>query len=358
MTAGRRRGRSAFFLSVMLVAFVHGRGITAEAPYYQGKTVTIVEGRAAGGTGSLRVQAAVKYLLKYLPGSPAVAYQYMAGGGGTAAANHLANVARRDGLTIGNIGTSVHSNAIFGAPGVRYKLEDFAFLGSPTAGNAYTLVIRPGLGLDSVEKLKAHKGLRFANRSVGHAMYIGDRMTAFILELQEPKWILGYNDQEINVALERGEADAKTAGIPGFVRENMGWLKEGFTVPLVVRNVKGQGAEITPQFPQNRPSLDQYADTELKRAVLRLHHSSRPGSSIFLVHRGVAEPALAALREAFDKVWRDPQFAEEYLQLTREPLDPITGEEMEEILRQMPRDPKVMETYKQVIGGGSLPPGR
>jgi hypothetical protein len=345
-------------LAAALVAFVHGRGSAAEAPFYQGKTMTIIEGRAAGGTGSLRVQVAVKYLLKYLPGNPAVAYQYMAGGGGTAAANHLANAARRDGLTIGNIGTSVHSNAIFGAPGVHYKLDDFAFLGSPTAGNAYALVIRSGLNLDTVEKLKAYKGLRFGNRSVGHAMYIGDRLTAFILELQDPRWILGYNDQEINLALERGEADAKIAGIPGFVRENMNWLKQGFTVPVVVKNVKGQGAELTPTFPQNRPSLDQYADTELKRAVIRLHHSSRPGSSIFMAHRGIPEPALAALKEAFDKVWRDPQFAEEYLQLTKEPLDPITGEEMEEILRQMPRDPKVMDTYKLIIGGGPLPPAR
>jgi hypothetical protein len=31
---------------------------------------------------------------------------------------------------------------------------------------------------------------------------------------------------------------------------------------------------------------------------------------------------------------------------------------MEEILRQMPRDPKVMATYKQIIGGGPVPPAR
>ncbi len=119
------------------------------APFYQGKTLVLIEGRRPGGMGSFRAQATAMYLQKHLPGRPSIVYKYMPGGGGTQAANYLANSAKRDGLTIANVGTGVYSNALFGARGVRYKLDDFVFLGSPTSGGPYTLIIRPELGLDT-----------------------------------------------------------------------------------------------------------------------------------------------------------------------------------------------------------------
>ena len=178
-----------------------GNGVAGEAPYFQGKTITIVEARDAGGTGSIRTQTATKYLSKYLPGNPAIVFQFMPGGGGAIAMNHLTGVARKDGLTIGNVSSAVFAGLLTGAPGFRFKLEDIRWLGTATSGTPTALVIRPGLGIDSVEKLRAYSGLRFGNRSVGHSMYVRDRLTAFVLELKDPKWILGYNDQEIRLAL-------------------------------------------------------------------------------------------------------------------------------------------------------------
>jgi len=347
-------------LAAVLAAWVVSTSAAAaEAPFYQGKTITIVEGRAPGGTGSFRTQAVAKHLVKYLPGNPAVIYQHMAGGGGTAAANHLVNTAKRDGLTIGNIGTGVYSAAIFGATGVRYKLDDFIFLGSASTGGPYMLAARPGLRADTAEKLREQKGLRFANRSVGHTMYILDRMMAWTLDLKEPKWILGYNDQEIDLALQRGEADVRSTNLNSFLRDIPHWIEGGYTVPLIMRNTKGRGAEVVPEFPKTKASyMDQFLDTELKRQVLQLHDSSRPGSSVFMIAKGAPEPALRALNEAFDRLWKDPQFAEEYKKLSGEPTDPITGPEIHQVLDRMPKDPKVMEVYKQLISAGPLPPAR
>lgn len=158
-------------LSVALLIGVYGSGAAA-APFYKGKTLTLVQGRTPGGTGDVRARVAIPYLQKYLAGNPTIVSRYMPGGGGTIASNYMANVAKRDGLTIANIGSSMFPNAILGARGIRYKLEDFEFLGSASPGNPYALVITGGLNLDTVEAVKAHKGLRFAQRSVGHAMYI------------------------------------------------------------------------------------------------------------------------------------------------------------------------------------------
>jgi tripartite-type tricarboxylate transporter receptor subunit TctC len=330
------------------------RGFAAE-PFYQGKTITILEGRRAGGTGSLRVQIAAKYLQKYLPGAPAVVYQFMPGAGGVAATNHLVHTAERDGLTIANVSSGIISSLIVGSPSVRFKLEDLLFLGSATSGSPYGIVVRPGLELDTVEKFRMHKGLRFANRSVGHTMYIGDRMAAFILELKEPRWILGYSDQEIRLALERREADVMIGGIPGHVRETPEWFKQGFTVPVIVRNSVGEGAERYPGFPQGRPSVEQFVDTDLKKQVYNLYQGARVGGSNFIVHKDVPKPALAALKEAFDKVWKDPQFAAEFEQMTKQFPGPMSGDEIHKVLAQMPQDQRTIDIYKRIIGAGPLP---
>lgn len=335
------------------------RAESAEAGYYQGKTLTVIEGRSPGGAASLRTQAILKYVQKYLPGHPAVVYQYMAGGGGMAAANHMAHVAKRDGLTIASIGTALYSNAIFGAPGVRYRLDDFAYLGSPApSGGPYALVVQPKLGLDTVEKLRAYKGLRLANRSAGHGMYVAERIMVFVLELKEPKWILGYDDRELDLALERAEADALTNNPRTFLRETPHWLKQGFTIPVVMRDPRGRGVESVPGFPQTPGSVERYVDTELKRKVLQLFKASKPSTTVFFVSKGIPDVALKALEEAFNKAWKDPEFAKHYEQLTNLPTDPMLGDEIEQALRELPNDPHVMEVYKQIIGAGPLPPSR
>ena len=358
MVNRRLKNVGAILSSLTFAVIFHNYGMAAEAPYYRGKTITILEGRSAGGTGSLRTRAGVKHLVKHLPGQPSAFFQYNPTAGGIGAANQIAHLTKQDGLTIGNVSSGVFSSAIFDAPQVRYKLDDFVFLGAGNPGNPTTLIIRPGLSLDSIEKLKAHSGLRFANRSIGHSMYVRDRLVSFVLDLKNPKWVLGYAEAEINLAVERGEADAMMAGIPGFLREAKHWLKEGFTVPIALRNAKGMGPEAYPAFPQDRAVLDQYADTEMKQAILRLYNAANIGGSIFFVHKSIPAAALRALRDAFDRVWKDPQFIEEYEQTTGERADPMTADDFSDLLRQMPRDPKVIETYKQLLGAGPVPPGK
>src|SRR5262245_1602759 len=343
--------------SLGFIAAVESAG-AAEQPFYAGKTITVVIATAPGGTGHLRYTTVMKHLPRYLPGNPTIVPQYMPGAGGVAAANHLAHVAKRDGFTIGGSSSALYTSAILGATGVRYKLDDFTFLGAPYSGGPHTLMVRPGLHIDTVDKLKAYKGLRFADRSVGHAMYIIDRLFAYVLELNEPQWILGYNQQEIDLALERLEADALASTLHSVVREKLPRLEKGYTVPVVLRNPKGRGGEWVPEFPQNRANLDQYADTTLKRAVLRFHSALRPSASVLFAPKGIPAAALRDLQQAFAKVWSDPQFAEEYARLIAEPNDPISGEEIEKVLAQLPRDPKIMQIYKDISGLGALPPAR
>src|SRR5580765_7568903 len=72
-----------------------------QAMFYQGKTITVISGQEPGGLGDLRLRAILPYLKKHIPGQPNIAPEYMPGGGGRKAANHIYRTARADGLTIG-----------------------------------------------------------------------------------------------------------------------------------------------------------------------------------------------------------------------------------------------------------------
>jgi tripartite-type tricarboxylate transporter receptor subunit TctC len=61
----------------------------SQTPFYQGKTITVVQIVGAGGTGDLRRRALFPYLQKYIAGNPTIVSDYMPGGGGRKAAKYV-----------------------------------------------------------------------------------------------------------------------------------------------------------------------------------------------------------------------------------------------------------------------------
>jgi hypothetical protein len=53
-----------------------------------------------------------------------------------------------------------------------------------------------------------------------------------------------------------------------------------------------------------------------------------------------------------------PQFGRDYERLTAEPLEPITGGEIEKFLQDIPEDSKVRTVMQQVLGAGPVPAAR
>ena len=64
-----------------------GGRVYAQSPYYQGKTIKLIQGREPGGSGDIRSRAVVPFLSKYIPGNPNIVTEFMPGGGGRKAAN-------------------------------------------------------------------------------------------------------------------------------------------------------------------------------------------------------------------------------------------------------------------------------
>jgi len=165
----------------------------SQSDFYRGKTITLLHGRAPGGSGDFRVRAVLPFLQKYIPGNPTFVHEYMDGGGGRKAANHIFALTRTDGLVIGNVGGGVVANAVLGEQGVQYDLDKLPFIGSPYSATHYVLATRKEAGLTSLEKLRAATGIRIGAQSVGHTNNTDERVDVWLVEKIE---------HNIRVALE------------------------------------------------------------------------------------------------------------------------------------------------------------
>ena len=90
----------ALFLAALLIELSFlPRDLSAQTSFYQGKTITLIQGTAPGGSSDMMVKSALPFLKKYIPGEPAIVPDYMPGGGGIKAANYLYKSARPDVLS-------------------------------------------------------------------------------------------------------------------------------------------------------------------------------------------------------------------------------------------------------------------
>ncbi|HJU62880.1 MAG TPA: hypothetical protein VJ864_12615, partial [Candidatus Binatia bacterium] len=69
--------------------------------FYKDKTVRFIVGYSAGGSFDLYTRVIARHFPKHLPGNPTTVVENMTGAGGIIAANHLYNVTKPDGLTVG-----------------------------------------------------------------------------------------------------------------------------------------------------------------------------------------------------------------------------------------------------------------
>ena len=164
----------------------------SQSDFYRGKTLRIVHGRDAGGSGDLRVKALVPFLQKHIPGNPTIVIEYMDGGGGRKGANHIYHSARPDGLTIGAGSGAIVGLGVMREQGVSYDVDKFIYLGTAEHENPAVIYTRRELGLDNLDKLKAKSGIRIGGQTVGHVSYVAGRLFAYFLDMKEPKFIVGY----------------------------------------------------------------------------------------------------------------------------------------------------------------------
>jgi tripartite-type tricarboxylate transporter receptor subunit TctC len=329
--------------------------VLAQAPFYQGKTLIIVQGRDPGGTGDLRVKALFPFLQKYIPGNPTIVSEYMPGGGSRKAANHIYRTARPDGLTIGNFSSAMISLAILGESGVLYDIDKFFYLGSPYSTYHAVFISRKQAGFSSIEKLQAASGIKIGAQSVGFSTYNEGRLFAYLLGLKEPKFIAAYGGAELDPALARGEIDARATGPDTLLQRNREWLEKGLVDIHAIMETPRGDKHPHPQF-SNLPEIESFARSDKERKLVVLQRAFRISGTPFVLPPGTPKDRVEILQEAFRKTYKDPDFFREYKKLTADEPTPLLPENHEKAIKEIPREPEVIGLFKKLVGPDPLPP--
>ena len=325
----------------------------SQTSFYQGKTVTVIAATAPGGTGDFRIKALVPFLRKYIPGNPNIVIEYMDGGGGRKAANHLFRSVNPDGLTIGAASGAIIGLNIMRETGVMYDIDKFIYLGTPESENHYVIYTRKDLGLGNPEKLKVMSGIRIGAQAVGHVSYIAGRLFAYFLAFKEPKFITGYSGPEVDIALMRGEVDARANNAASVLRRNPDWVEKGLMDFHAILEVpKG---DKHPRF-GHLPDIESFAKTDKEHKLIAMWRAFRTVGSPYVLPPGTPKDRVEILQEAMRKVFKDPDFHAEFKKLVADEASPLMPEELVKVVRETPRDAEVIDLLKKISGAGPLPP--
>jgi tripartite-type tricarboxylate transporter receptor subunit TctC len=324
----------------------------SQTPFFQGKTIRIVHGRDAGGSGDLRVKALVPFLQKYIPGNPTIVHEFMPGGGGRKAGNYIFGSAAPDGLTIGNAGSGMVSSAVLGETGVQYDIDKLIFLGSPYSSTHYFFLTRRETGLTTLEKLRSASGVRVGAQSVGHTIYNIGRLFAWVLPLKDPKFVTGYSTPERDVAFMTGELDALGTTDDHLVR-NAEWISAN-KIDLHALMEVPRGNKY-PRF-AHLPEIETFAKSEKERKVLAMFRNLRLTGSPFIAPPRTPADRVEILRQAMTKSLTDPEFYKEHKKLVGEEPTPLSPEENQKAIRELPRDAETIAVFNKLAGPAPLPP--
>src|SRR5918994_645445 len=136
-----RKIHCAIFCLSLALCFVAAQA-SAQAPYYQNKTIKIIRGGEPGGTGDMQARALIPFLKKHIPGEPTIIVENIPGAAGRKAANYIYSTAKPDGLSIGAVGAGLVAGPILELTGTQYHLDKLIYLGSTESGDPYVFVSR------------------------------------------------------------------------------------------------------------------------------------------------------------------------------------------------------------------------
>ena len=352
-------GRKTMLFSLLVLLFGLGSlpffasPVYSQAPYFQGKTITILRGGEPGGSGDMQARALIPSLRKHIPGNPTIIIENVPGAAGMKAVNQVYSNAKPDGLTIAAVGSGLASGAILGLPGVRYDIDRLIYLGSTEHGDPYVFLSRKEAGFDNLDKLRAAPSVRIGAQTVGHAVYVSGRIFAYLLGLKDPRIVVGFGGPELDTALARGEIDARANSADTVVRRNADALSKGeFNIHATLTIPQGK---FHPRF-ANVADADSLAKNDKERQLVSLFRAFMYPRWPYVLPPGTPAATVKILRSGMVNALKDPGFGGEFKKLMGGEPSPLTGEEVETSIRELPRDPEVIGLYKKMAEHGPLPP--
>jgi len=326
--ATRRQRETLYLLTVffVLIALI-SPGKLLSAPYYEGKRMTIIVGYGPGGGYDRMARLMAKHLPKHIPGKPTIIVENMPGADSMIAANHVYNIAKPDGLTIGTFSRGLPFAQLTKVDGVKYDLTKYSWIGS-SAVEAIILVIRADLPYKTFHDLqKTREPIPMGGTGAADPINYFPVLLKGFLGLNM-KMIIYPSSAEVMLALERKEVDGRA----GSYSSLKSFIERGLVRPLIRGRVSEPGIE---NLPINE---DLTTDEKGKTMMAMLSTVDRIGRP-YAAPPGTPAETMNILREAFAKVAKDPELKED-AKKNKMDIEYVPAEECLKVLNYLFNQPK------------------
>ena len=305
----------------------------AQAPSLAGKNVQMIIGFGSGGSFDLWGRVVARHIGRHLPGKPTIVPQNMPGAGGLNAANHIYNVAPKDGTVMGIIAGAAALGPITGAPGARFDPSRITWLGTPTTETHVCIAYNsPRVKVKTLKDLY-EKELIVGATGPGAGSYSYPKALSALLGMKF-KVIAGFpGSTPVYLAMERGEVDGLCTNFAGVTGNRPDWI----TGKKVVILFQG-GAAPNPEL-KDVPFVNHLARTPEDRQAIEFLYAGQGIGLPFIAPPDLPADRLKMLRDAFMATMQDADFVAD---AKKQNLDvaPVDGEQLAALVKKIYATPK------------------
>jgi tripartite-type tricarboxylate transporter receptor subunit TctC len=338
-----RRRLFAFVTVLVVLASISSSPVGAQS-FYEGKTVRINVGFAAGGGFDTYARVMGRHMGKHIPGNPTIIVDNMPGAGSLISANHLYKVAKPDGLTVAHFNGALFLGQVLKQPGIEFDARKFELIGAAVKEDVACGLTKAS-GVTSLEKWMAAKTpVKLGGTAPGASPDNAARILKATLGLPI-QVVSGYKGTaEIRLAADGGEL---AGGCWAWDSIRVTWrkaLEAGDVVPVI---------QVVPKaFPDlpNVPLAINLAKTDEARRLIQVGvQNAGAFSRPFVLPPGTPKERVQVLRKAFQETLKDSAFRAE-AEKAKLNLDPVTGEELEKMVAELfTLDPALLAKLKDIL---------
>jgi tripartite-type tricarboxylate transporter receptor subunit TctC len=293
------------FTFVALAAFCNRSHAQVTSDFYNGRTITIICGFAAGGGYDTYARLLSRHFGRHVPGNPRVIVQNMTGAGSVRAANYVYVNAPKDGTVIAAVNQNMPMYQLLGGPAAQFNATKFNWLGSIVSSNGilFTWHTSPTKTLADAYKRETIMG----GSGTQADSHIFPTLLNNLLGTRF-KVVNGYSGgtTDINLAVERGEVEGRGGTAWASVKSGYpSWIAQ-----KLINVIIQFGLTPEPELP-GAPILHEVAKTQDdKDTAFLISLPIALGYGYWLAPE-VPSERLAILREAWSRTMKDPELLAE-----------------------------------------------
>jgi tripartite-type tricarboxylate transporter receptor subunit TctC len=298
--------------------------------FYKANRITIMLGQPPGGSYDLYARLVANHMAKHIPGNPTIIVEHRPGGGGVRATQFFYTQSPRDGSVIGLFSETIAHTQLLQPDIGKWNVAEMRYIGSFSPVNAAFVARKEA-------PAKAPAEMREKSMNVGCTGRTSQsyQSPALLKNLGGFKFnlICGYpGSKDYVLALVRGEVDMVSSAWNQWRAGHRAEIADGSLIPVIQTGLKRH--KELPNVPLMQEVVD---DPEIKKVIEFASAGSDIGRALIAPPQVPAD-RLAALRSAFEKLVKDPDFLKD-AERVRAEIDPEPGTEMDKVVQQILKTP-------------------